>query len=351
MKPVLVFAACGVLTLRAQEPVYFQEPERSPWRPEGELLLELDRLPGIEAVPGDMDQRLRARLQVGWSREWLRCRWDLAVQSATGSDGNQLNILRYDQRPSNGTWLHRASFRFEANRERGFASVTAGLQGNDLLSQESLWDRDLGVLGLGARAAFRNEAEGILELGVRAIAGRVRTFPAAHVDIRAVQAVYRGEGEGLDWFLHAGSWHIRWDAGEHRFAPVHGSGPRQAMHFETMGAGIAGRAGWGWELRGHTQRNRDNGDTGTELQAWLGPARRILRPRIGFIHQRYGEAGTPAPVNGDAWWFVRGAAGHRAVVLLPLPGGWQTSLSHLTHRRSGAAKALPRTVLGLMLQF
>jgi hypothetical protein len=342
----------GALLLGAQEPVYFPEPERSPWRPSGELLLELDRLPGLEGTPGGSDQRLRALLQVEWAGAWELGRWDLAIRGATGSDGNRLNTLRYDQRPSNGAWLHRASVRVEANRARGFGSLTAGLQGNELLSQESLWDRDLGVLGLGARWAFRDEARGVLEAGLRAVAGRVRTFPGAQVDLRAVQAVYRGEGHGLDWTLHAGWWEVRWNAGEHRFAPVDPRTGRQTAHFEALGAGLAGAQGWGWEFKAYAQRNRASGDTGTEFQAWMGPARRTLRPRFGLIHQRYGETGTPAPVNGDAWWFVRGAAGPRAVLLLPLPGGWGTSLSHLTHRPlAGDAKALPRTVLSLTWRF
>jgi hypothetical protein len=351
MTRLLASIGCGVLALGAQEPSYFTEAAASPWRPSGELRLELDRLPSIEADSGETDHRFRALLQAGWTADWLRGRWDLAVRGALGSDGNQRNILRYDQHPSNGAWLHRASVRFETNREQGFASITAGLQDNALLAQESLWDRDLGVLGLGLRAAFRNEGRGLAEAGLRAVAGRVRTFPGAAVDLRAVQAVVRGENDAVAWSAHAAWWEIRWDAGEHRFAPVRGPGARQALRFEALGAGLAGHQGWGWELRAYAHRNRSTGGTGTEIQAWLGPVRRPLRPRLGLVHQRYGETGTAPPVNGDEWWFVRGARGPRAILQLPFRGGWLASLSHLAHRRDGEAEALPRTVLSLTCRF
>ncbi|MBK8726823.1 MAG: hypothetical protein IPL96_12460 [Holophagaceae bacterium] len=343
------------MALGAQEPVYFKEAPLPWWRPKGELLVEAERLPPLDEDEngGTSVDRIRSLLQLDWSP--VRGSWtgELSVRAAIGSDGNRLNLLRYDQRPSNGVWLHRASVSYRAADEGRFGTLTLGLQGNPLLSQESLWDHDLGVLGVGGRMALRSEGRGLLEAGLRGVAGRVRTFPEGGAELAALQGVVRMETGPVQWTLHAGRWVLHWDAGEHRFQALD-PGPQAARvstRFDTAGGAVAGAAGWPWELKAFVQRNVETRGTGGEGQLWLGPMERRYRPRFGFILQRYAATGTAPLINGDEWWFTRAAKGPRVVMTLPLPRGLRITLHHLEHRLDGERRPVRRTGLVLSWRF
>lgn len=353
MKPILVVAACGVLTLGAQEPAYFKEPDTPWWRPKGELLLEAERLPSLEEDYRQDAHRERALLELAWSRPWSFVTADLAVRGALGSDGNQFNLARYDQRPSNGGWVQRASLSVVRLRESSMASATLGLQPIPLLSQESLWDHDLALTGLGARAAYRNDQRGILEAGLRVVAGRVRTFPDQAVDVRAAQAVLRLEWGAVEGFVHLDRWDVRWRPGEERFEPLPDGDPvrRQVIRLDAVGLGAAGVTGLPWEVKGFAHRNLATGETGGEFQVWLGPATRPFRPRVGYIHQRLAATGTAFAPGSDEWWFLFACRGSLFVVQLPLRSGLRLSLTQLAHIADGDPRGAKRTTLALAWRF
>lgn len=350
---------CGALEAQTQTPAetlppaYFSETTPAWWQPKGELSVEAERIPAVPDPEGPTATRTRALLQMGWQPSWRFLEGELAFRSALGSDGNALNGLRYDQRPSNGTWLQRAALRFQMARESGFGSVTLGLQGNPLLSQESLWDHDLALNGLGFRAAYRNDESDIQEVGIRAVAGRVRTFPDAAADLVATQAVVRLGIGGLDWTAHIAHWELRWDAGVHRFLALPGQehALRQIQRMDAIGMGLQGQGEWPWEVRGIHHRNPATGKTGGELQAWFGARTRPWRPQLGYILQRFAPTGTFMPLYGDEWWFTQGARGPRYVLVLPLPKGFRFTLSYLEQTREDYSYPIRRTALSVLWQF
>lgn len=355
----LPLAAAGSLALMvasplgAQEPAYFQEPAMSGWKPTGILLLEAERLPRLDDDFAQDATRSRALLELAWSRPWSFLTAEVALRGAVGSDGNRYNLDRYDQRPSNGAWLQRASVRAERFTASTVAEATAGLQANPLLSQESLWDRDLSLAGLSGRAAYRDEDRGIVEAGVRVVAGRVRTFPAQAVDVRAAQAVLRMESGPIAWFVHVDRWEIRWNAGDERFEALPGAwgDARQLVRLDAAGVGASGEAPLPWELRGFAHRNVATGETGGEFQAWLGPVARPYRPRVGFVHQRLSATGTAFATGSDEWWFVGASRGTRWVLQLPLRHGLRMTFAHLLHRTDASPRTSRRTGLSLEWRF
>ncbi len=317
MKGTAAICVSGALALGAQEPIYFQETARPWWRPQGELRLEADRLPPLDEGDGGTILRVRSLVQLDWSKPWRSWSGDLALRAGVGSDGNQLNLPRYDQRPSNGVWLQRASITYQRQGEGGSGFLTAGLQGNPLLSQESLWDHDLAIFGVGVGLAARDEGRGLLEAGLRGIAGRVRTFPGGNVDLAAAQGVLRMETGPVQWTFHAGRWDLRWDRGVHRFeAPDRRSGnARVHVRLDAAGFALAGGSVWPWEVKAAVQRNTATGETGGEGQLWLGPLVRHYWPRLGLIQQRFAARvvvhplGPRAPRGRDG--AVSGPGAHR----------------------------------------
>lgn len=349
----LAHCLLGTLALGAQEPAYFQEAERPWWRPQGTLHLDVERLPSLRDDYVQDDTRVRTLLDLGWSRSWKAITAEVAVRGAVGSDGNAGNLDRYDQRPSNGAWLQRASLRVEALREHTAASLTLGLQGNPLLSSEALWDRDLALNGTGVRAGYRDDGRGLLEAGVRGVMGWVRTFPDQAVWVRAAQALLRLEAGGAEWLLHVDRWEVRWDAGDERFEPLPGGAAlrRQMVRLDVAGLGVSGGADLPWSVGATLQRNAITRETGTEVQAWLGPQARPFRPRVGLIHQRLAATGTAFATGGDDWWFVGASRGSRWVAQLPLRRGMRLALAQLFHRTDADPRTSKRTSLSLEWRF
>ncbi|MFN8011120.1 MAG: hypothetical protein U0P81_06920 [Holophagaceae bacterium] len=343
----------GALALGAQEPAYFQEPERPWWRPQGVLLLEVERLPSLSDDYVQDATRVRALLELGWSRSWKAFTADVAMRGAVGSDGNVHNLDRYDQRPSNGAWLQRALLRADLLREHAAASVTLGLQGNPLLSSESYWDHDLALEGTGVRAGYRDEGRGILEAGFRGVMGRVRSFPDQRVQVRGAQAVLRLERGPVAWTAHLDRWEVHWDAGDERFDPLPGGQafPRQFVRLDVAGLGASGEAGLPWSAGATLLRNAITRETGSEVQAWLGPLARPFRPRAGVILQRLSATGTAFATGGDDWWFVGASRGSRVVVQLPLRHGARLALAQLFHRTDADPRTSKRTTLSLEWRF
>ena len=336
-----------------QEPVYFTEPEQPWWIPKGHLILTAERIPAVGDPMAPGVDRLRAHLELGWKTTWGVAVGEVAFRAGLGSDGNTFNSSRYDQEPSNGVWLKRASVAFPVARERVFGELTLGLQSNPLLSQESLWDHDLALVGAGLRAAFRREEAGIQEAGIRAVKGRVRTFPDADVDLTAVQGVVRFEVGNWIWTGHAGRWELAWEAGAHRNRSAlrsNGAG-LQRMRLDAVGMGLQATGSWPWELKAIQHRNPATGESGKEAQVWLGSRARVWRPQTGYIWQQYAFTGTLMPVNGDEWWFTRAAWGPRYMLVLPLPHRCRLTLSHMKQRWDGAEGTVERTALTLLWQF
>ena len=339
--------------IESQVPAYFPETTRPWWMPGGELSGEAERIPAVPDPQGPTATRARALLQVGWLVDWGFVEAELAFRSAIGSDGNSLNVFRYDQRPSNGTWLQRASLRFQIVREGGFGSLVLGLQGNPLITRENLWDHDLAINGVGFGAAFRRNDTGIQEAGIRAVAGRVRTFTDEDADLVAVQGVFRIGIGGFDWTAHLDHWELRWDRGIHRFEAMPGqeNSQRQIQRMEVIGVGVRNTGEWPWELRGIHHRNPATQETGGELQAWFGARTKAWRPQVGIILQRFASTGTLAPLNGDEWWFVRGARGPRYFLVLPMPNRLRFTLSHVEQQRDGDPYPVRRTTVAVLWQF
>ncbi len=343
----------GTLGLGAQESVYFKEPERPWWRPRGELLLEVERLPSLADDYRQDDTRIRSLVELGWTRSWKALTAEVAVRGALGSDGNAGNLDRYDQRPSNGAWLQRASLSVESLSEHAAGSLTLGLQANPLLSSESLWDRDLALDGTGLRASYRDDGRGILEAGFRGVMGRVRSFPDQAVQVRAAQAVLRLEAAGTEWLAHVDRWEVHWNAGDERFEPLPGGAayPRQMVRLDVAGLGASGGADLPWTLGATLLRNAITRETGTEVQAWLGPQARPYRPRVGFVHQRLAATGTAFATGGDEWWFVGTSRGSRWIFQLPFRHGLRLQLAQLLHRTDADPRTSRRSTLAVAWRF
>lgn len=342
-------AAAGALT--AQEAAYFQE-ERTPWwKPtSGEVSLQRERI-ASDDPPGAAIVRTRGLVKLRWEPAWSWGRFVFGTRHALGSDGNRFNVDRYDQEPSNGSRVDLAYLAVAGQSERAFGEVRLGLQDNPMLTQESLWDRDLSTAGVGGRAGFRSEAWGLSEIGVRGLAGRVRTFPGARVDVAAAQAVVRGEVGPATWTLHGGRFEVRWDADQHRLMPLAGSAPglRQRMAFTAAGAGLRLDFQVPLEAKWISHRNVDTRQDGEELQVFVGSRTRTWWPQAGYVWQRYGSTGTPFVVNGDDWWFVRNAKGPRWMLALPLPKRFLLQASTLRHLWLG--ETFTRTQVTLSWRF
>lgn len=322
------------LSLAAQD-VYFKETPANPWVPAWELTLRADRI-GWPEEGKSLVERESARLRLKWVWEGGPWSGSLATWAAVGSDGNQFNTLRYDQQPSNGARLDAAWIQVRGASDRGFVELRLGHQENPLLTQESLWDKDLRITGASLRAAFRNET--IQELGLRVSAGRVRTLVDGNVALAAAQAVAQFDTGPVTWTAHGGRWVLRWDTSDHRERKLPGAltGTRQELIQDVVGAGATWHMTVPLELKAIRHRDPEYRDEGAEFQAWLGGRKRPWWPQVGYIWQRYEARGTLFPVNGDDWWFIANARGPRYELALPLPGKWLIVATYVRQRSYAA---------------
>ncbi len=308
-----------------------QDPPPSPWVPQGEVTLRWDRI-GEPDPSKTLVVRQGIRLRLGWEVEEGAWSARAGLWAALGSDGNRLNIPRYDQQPSNGLRLDSGWVQVQSTGNAAFASLRLGHQENPLLAQESLWDKDLRVTGASGRLAWRSEH--IPELGIRAVAGRVRTLLDGRVTLAAVQAVFRIDTGPLSWAFHGDRWDLRFDPSLNREVAVPGLGDRtrQRLAQDVVGASVVWHTTLPVELK--TLRHRDpvSHEDGAETQVWFGSRTRSWWPQVGYIWQRFDRRGTFYPVNGDDWWFMWNARGPRYEVALPLPGQWLVVASYIRHR-------------------
>lgn len=339
--------------LSAQEAQYFQETQApSPWLPAVELRLRADR-ERSETRTGEGSDWQGARLRLRWRRTWGPATFEIGSRHWLGSDDNAAARLRYDQEPSRGSALDTARLDLEATASWGFSELRLGLQDNPLITQESLWDKDLRLTGGALKAGFRSEAAGLAEAGLRVVGGRVKTFPGHDVDLAAGQLVLRGDAGPVDWTLHADRWDLRWTTEQHRFRPTPGTalGQRGRMSFDAAGAGLAWHGEVPLEVRALRQRNRDTRKDGEEFQVFLGGRTRTWWPQAGFVWQRFDAGGTPYPVAGDEWWFINAAKGPRYLLALPLPSRWLLELSYLKHTWATTGERVNRAMLTLTRRF
>ncbi len=318
------------LPLAAQD-AYFKEAPVNPWLPAWELTLRADRI-DEPAMQLRLVDRSSARLRLKWTWEDGPWSGSLGTWSALGSDSNTLNIWRYDQQPSDGARLDAAWVQVRGASEAGFVEFRLGHQENPLLTQESLWDKDLRVTGASLRATYRNES--IQELGLRAVAGRVRTLPDGNVVLAAAQAVLRFDTGPISWTAHGGRWMLRWDGSDHREMEPRGGvvRARQELSQDVLGAGATWHLTVPVEVKAIRHRDPESRDEGAEFQAWIGSRNRPWWPQIGYIWQRYESRGTLYPVNGDDWWFMNNARGPRYEAALALPGKWLVVASYIRHQ-------------------
>ncbi len=348
----ILVALCFAIPLLAQEGPFFEEEKAPWWKPEWEVRLIGDRV-REEGVPSVGFTRGDARLRLRWTFGWAWGRLVVGSRHAGGTDGNANNLWRYDQEPSNGSHFDTARLDVFKDTEHTSTELRLGLQESALLSQESLWDRDLVFTGAALRAGFRREESGLVELGLRGAAGRVRTLPSRDVDFSAAQGVARFETGPLAWTLHSGVWEVKWTADAHRLRPLPGDpvGAAEHLRFSVQGAGLQWQGVLPVEVKGLHHRNRDTGDTGEEFQAWVGSRARVGWPQAGFVYQRYDRTGTPYPVNGDEWWFLSGAKGPRYILALPLPAKWLVQASYLRHTLMSAPLTFNRTQVTVTKRF
>ncbi|HBN08885.1 MAG TPA: hypothetical protein DD435_09635 [Cyanobacteria bacterium UBA8530] len=345
----LPFCVVASLALSAQEAAFFHEETPSLWKPAWELTLRGDRTGGL----GDEDfQRVGARLRLRWRWDLGPLETTLATRHAVGSDGNARNFDRYDNLPSNESRLDLAQIAWRPTAPKTFLEVRIGLQETGLLSQESYWDRDLRVLGGGVRAAYR-DGKHVQELGLRGVAGRVRTVQGGRIDVAALQAVLKLDTGAFSWTAHAGRWHLKWDPSEYRLRALPGANPtvRQHSKLDVAGVGVLWNSLLPLEFKAVRHRNPDTREDGAETQFWVGSRNRAWWPQVGYIWQRFEKTGTHFPVNGDDWWYYWNARGPRYELALPLPGNWLVSAVYLRHFRYGADEAVTRRLLILTKRF
>lgn len=333
-----------------------EPPPREPawWVPRTELRLRLDRI--TEADQGGVE-RVSSQLRVRWEGQgaggWEPFTYAGGFRSALGSDGNRLNLRRWDQQPSNGTQLDVARIGIAGRSERTFGEAHLGFQENRLIAPEALWDRDLRFLGLGLRAGLRDREGWIPELGLRMAAGRVRTLQGGNLDLAAGQIVLKLETGPVSWTAHGGRWEITWDRGFARTRPVpgHAAEPRQRLQLDAYGASATWNAGLPVEVRAFGQRNRETGEPGAETQFLVGSLERPFWPRLSVTWQRLSRTGTLYPVNGDQWWFYWNARGPRYEIALPLRDRWFVALVFLRHQDYGEPYSAERRMVTVTKRF
>ncbi len=350
------------VALSAQQPEYFKEEKRAWWKPGVELEAFHDRIEfdpynrkPIERTLG----RLRLRWQLGGESDW----WKLRAGSVhrASSDGNRNNVARLDNEPSNGSSLDLAELRLRALSAHGGAELHGGLVESGLLSQESLYDPDLRIIGGGGRVFWRHEASGLEELGLRGETGDIRLVQGGRVRITAFQGVLRFSTGPVTWTAYGGPWKLearQEDAAKFRRQNPGGTGggyPNPTYRFDTFGAGFLWSGDLPLEVKALRHKNKDTGEKGEELQVWLGASTRPYWPRVGYIRQLLAPTGALASVNGDLWWHHASADGERYVLQLPLPKKWSLTYSIVDQRRRNVAPpatvGFKRTLVGLSKRF
>ena len=280
-------------------------------------------------------------------------RFVAGIRSALGSDGNQFNALRWDQQPSNGTQVDLAHADFSWVTENTFGGLCLGIQENGLLVSQALWDRNLRLLGVEGIAGVRDAAGLVQEASLRGVTGRVRTILGGQVDVAAGQAVLKLDTGPWSWTAHAGRWDLSWDPGPVRLRPLPGHDVlgRQRMVLDAGGASGKWNTTFPLEARWFEARNRETGETSEEVQATAGSRERIYWPQLSFTWQRLSSTGTLCPVNGDEWWFYRGARGPRFDLSLPLRHRWVATFTFLRQRADGENYQITRKMLTLVKRF
>lgn len=322
------------------------------WRPAWELTLRGDRLSDAGYEPESF-RRVDLQLRLRWAWESGNLRLEAGTRSALGSDGNRLNADRWDQQPSNGNQVDVAKATWTELSERAFGSLTLGFQESGLLAPQALWDRNLRFLGAGGRFGLRSPGGLVQEAGFRVAAGRVRDVLGGRVNLLAGQLVLKLDTGPWSWTAHADRWGLAWDAGDERLRALPGHDPalRQRMTVEAVGVSATWHAALPLEVGWSGSRNRETGETAEEAQLALGSRQRVYWPQLALTWQRLSSTGTLYPVNGDEWWYYRGARGPRVDLALPLPDRWLVAVVYLRQRYDGADESIARTLLVLQKRF
>ncbi len=348
--------------LAAQQPQYFQEAPRAWWKPAAELEAFHDRLEFDPYTRKPIERDL-LRLRLRWEFGGESDTWQVRVGSVhrAGSDGNRNFVPRLDNERSNGSALDLAEVRLRALSASGGIEAHAGLVENGLLSQESLYDPDLRILGGGLRLFWRHEASGLEELGLRAETGKIQLPLHGEVKLTGVQGVLRFSTGPVTWSAYGGPWKMearQEDAANYRRQNPGGAGgiyPNPEFRFDTLGAGMLWSGDVPLEVKALRHKNKDTGERGEELQVWLGSSTRPYWPRVGYIRQLLPPTGALASVNGDLWWHHANADGERYVLQLPLPKKWSLSYTVVDQRRRNAAPpatvGFKRTMAGIAKRF
>ena len=334
----------------AQAP--FAEERATPWLPAWELTARGDQLssPGEDA---ENFRRAGLQLRLRWREDWRFLRLEVGTRSAFGSDSNGLNIPRWDNQPSNGSRLDMARVDLTGVTQRTFGTLRLGFQDNPLLASQTVWDAKLRFLGVGGSGGFRS-ADGLLqEAGVRMAAGRVRTILGGDVDLAAGQLVMKVDTGAFSWTAQAARWHLAWNAGPERLAPLPGlrGVARQRLDLDSLGGAGKWNGTFPVEARWTGYRNRGTGQDSEEVQALFGSRERPWWPQVVYTWQRLSSTGTLYPVNGDEWWFYRGARGPRVDVALPFPGRWVATATYMRQRAGWESYAVERRLLTIQKRF
>ena len=352
---VFLLLSCG--SMLAQDS-YFKEPDRQWWLPSWELDVwhdDIDRGPSRPVILRDRS-RLRLRWQIGEDDSWIQFRAGSAHY--VGSDGNRLNLARFDNEPSNGTLLDLAEFRIQGLGAKGVGELHVGLVENALISTESLWDPDLRVIGGSGRAFFRSP-EGLFdEIGIRATVGDARLMEGGRVEILAVQGVAKFNTGQVSWTFFGGPWNLK--AREQDLARFHRQNPLTDPEYynvatdfplTTYGAAISSSTVFPFEIKAQRHTNRNTKEEGGELQVFLGSRTRKWRPQIGWVRQIMGLTSQLASINGDIWWFHANADGYRYLAALPLPKKWLVQYSYIDQRLRGAKDSVKMQRVDVIKRF
>ena len=334
----------------AQDPVPFAPETARPWEPAWELRLRGDRLSGSSE---DAFQRAGVQLRLRWTAAWDHFLIVGGTVSTLGSDGNALNAPRWDQQPSNGTQLDQLNGTFTAASANGFGNLRLGLQDNPLVVSEALWDRDLRFLGAGGGAGWRSAGGLVQEAGFRGAAGRVRNLLGGEMDLAAGQLVLKLETGAWSWAAHVDRWDLTWNAGSERLYPMpgHRGELRQRLRLDAAGLGGTWNAPLPLEARWTGFRNPVTRQDSEEFQLRVGSRERLYWPQVTYTWQRLSSTGTLYPVNGDEWWFYRGARGPRADLAVPCPGRWLVTLTVLRQNADNEAYSVRRVLFTVLKRF
>jgi hypothetical protein len=336
----------------AQEPAPFPEERANPWQPAWELTARADQV----ASTGDDSENFRRaglQLRLRWAEDWRFLHLEAGTRSAIGSDSNQLNVPRWDQQPSNGSQLDMARVDLTGVTGRTFGTLRLGFQDNPLLASQTVWDRKLRFLGAGASGGFRGAGALLQEAGFRVAAGRVRTILGGDVDLVAGQLVLKVDTGPFSWTAQAARWNLTWKTGPERLTPLPGfrAAARQRIDLDNVGVSGTWNSIFPVEARWSGYRNRGTSQDSEEFQVLFGSRERPWWPQVVYTWQRLSSTGTLYPVNGDEWWFYRGARGPRVDLSLPFPGRWVATVTYMRQRADWETYPVERRQLTILKRF